>query len=64
MDTRTKAQAQNLLSFDNSVNALDHSIKRGLFGNIWDVLVVGLGTIGIVLTWTYHSVFLATKDQD
>ena len=64
MATIRKTQAQNLLSFDNSEQALNHSIGRGLFGSLWDVLVTSLGALTIVLTWAYHTVFLATKQQD
>ena len=58
-----KTASKNLLSFTSSEESLDHTIQRGLFGNVWDVLVFALGTATVILTWTYHTVFQATKDQ-
>ena len=58
-----KTASKNLLSFSASEEALNHTIHRGLFGNVWDVAVMSLGTITVILTWLYHTTFQATKED-
>ena len=59
-----KTQAKNLLSFNDSENALNHSIKRGIFGNIWDVIVFTLSSLSVLMVWAFHTTFQATKSSD
>jgi membrane protein implicated in regulation of membrane protease activity len=58
-----KTASKNLLSFDTSEEALNHSLHRGFFGSVWDVLVLFFSTISIIFTWLYHTTFSATKES-
>jgi hypothetical protein len=58
-----KTASKNLLSFTESEKALDHTLNRGIFGNIWDFTVLLFGSANVILTWVYHQVFQATKED-